>query len=357
MPNFRLSDTEASAIAAFLESFDAASARPKLPESVAGDKMRGREVVRSAGCLACHRLEGEKSAVPPAVALSAIKEDGWSRGCLASDDAARGSAPDFALADQQRGDLAAAGACKAGSLNQDAPAEFAERQIQSMRCTACHARDGEPSLLASSLEGELDALNSKYPADAGTGESLSPDQRAPMLTWAGEKLRPQWMAEFIAGKVAYKPRPYLRARMPSFTSRAQLLAVGVASEHGCAPELAAEPQPDLALAAIGQKLTGKTPNQSLGCVQCHAAGSQPPLAPFEAPAPNFNHVTARLRKDYYVRWVRNPIRIDPETKMPRFEDDDGKTGITDIFGGDARKQFEAIWQYFLEGDALQPPAQ
>jgi hypothetical protein len=40
-----------------------------------------------------------------------------------------------------------------------------------------------------------------------------------------------------------------------------------------------------------------------------------------------------------------PQRIDPETKMPKFADETGKTPLTDFFDGDASKQFDAIWQY------------
>jgi hypothetical protein len=46
-----------------------------------------------------------------------------------------------------------------------------------------------------------------------------------------------------------------------------------------------------------------------------------------------------------MRWVLNPLRIDPDTKMPKFADEDGKTPLTDFFAGDALKQYEAIWQY------------
>ena len=51
------------------------------------------------------------------------------------------------------------------------------------------------------------------------------------------------------------------------------------------------------------------------------------------------------RKEYFDRWLLFPLRIDPETKMPRFDDDDGKTPLTDFFAGQARDQYDAIWQY------------
>ena len=75
----------------------------------------------------------------------------------------------------------------------------------------------------------------------------------------------------------------------------------------------------------------------------------PRFSPFEAPAINFTYARERLQKEYFHRWVHNPQRIEPDTKMPAYERDDGTTPITDVYAGDARKQFEAIWQYLLEG--------
>ncbi len=145
--------------------------------------------------------------------------------------------------------------------------------------------------------------------------------------------------------------------LPGFVARGALIADGLVEEHGCELNPPPYPKPDAAESAIGQKLCGKTPNQAFACVQCHAVANVPPFAPFEAPAINFKYVTERLRKDYYHRWVHNPIKIDPNTKMPAFERDDGKTSITSVYDGDAYKQFEAIWQYLLNGRDIKPPAE
>jgi mono/diheme cytochrome c family protein len=176
-----------------------------------------------------------------------------------------------------------------------------------------------------------------------------------MLTWAGEKLRPEWAVAFIGGKIAYKPRPYLRARMPAWPSRAEGLAKGLAAEHGYSPATPKYPAPDETLAATGQKLIGAAGGFS--CVQCHAVGTQPPLAPFEAPALDFAYVSDRLRKEHYLRWVFNPIKVDPATKMPAFADADGKSALRDVFDGDAGKQFESIWQFLLRGKDVKAPGQ
>ncbi len=143
--------------------------------------------------------------------------------------------------------------------------------------------------------------------------------------------------------------------MPSFGVRAPLLSAGLAAQHGYGPIAPDYPAADAALAAIGQKLCGTTPNESFSCVQCHSVATQPPKAPFEVPSINFMYVAERLRKEYYQRWIHDPLRVDPNTKMPRFDDADDKTGIRDVFDGDVPKQYEAIWQYFLEGRKIQAP--
>ena len=348
MPNFHLSQQDASDLAAYL------TAGEKLLPPSTGDAAQGGKWIESIGCLNCHPLDQQKStATFPA--LAALAKDKLDRGCLGADSAARGNAPIFWLSEPQRSALAAFLQTDRLSLAHESPPEFAERQFEAMRCGGCHARDGEESQLAQALDAESQALHHAYPNPApGEHDLLAADQRPPELTWSGEKLRPEWMTQFIAGQIPYKPRYFLRARMPSFPARAELIATGFAEEHGCAPVLPAEPSPDAKLAEIGRQLGGKTPNQGFSCVQCHAAAEQPPFAPFEAPSINLAYIAQRLRHDYYARWVRDPQRINPTTKMPKYEDDEGKTGLS-AFDNDGQKQFEAIWQYLLEGKDIKPP--
>jgi mono/diheme cytochrome c family protein len=349
MPNFHLSDADAGSLTAYL-----LTGGKDIPAGLAGDPANGKRLVTSVGCLNCHTIGNEKStaAFP---ALAALSKENLTKGCLASDPAARGNAPEFDLTDAQRGALVAFLKTDRVSLSTDAAPEFAERQVAELRCTACHARDGSESALAQSLDAESQGLHARFPnAPPSEHELLAADQHPPALTWVGEKLRPKWMAQFLAGRIPYKPRYYLRARMPAFPAQAERIATGVAEEHGCAPTLAPEPTPDEKLAEIGRVLCGKAPNQGFSCVQCHAAADQPPFAPFEAPSINLKYIADRLRHDYYARWMRDPQRIDPVTKMPKFEDDEGHTGLA-AFDHDAAQQFEAVWQYLLEGEHLQPP--
>jgi mono/diheme cytochrome c family protein len=342
MPNLKLSDAESSQLTAYLLA--AARDDASLNADVSGaDRKRGEALFTSVGCLNCHTVDGAKSTLN-APALADLKtRDTWRRGC-ASDhsDGVPERAPDFALNPSQLESIRVFAATDRTALTRDAAPDFVERQVRQLNCTGCHTRDGQS-----------DVWSSLVPAAQPTDSKTDADQTRPTLTWAGEKLRPEWMAKFIAGEVPYKPRPWLHARMPAFASRAKLLAEGLSFEHGYALAIPDEQPVDPSLAQIGRKLSGRVGGFS--CNQCHAINKSPALVPFDSPAPNFMYVTERLRKDYYHRWLRNPQVFQPATKMPTFPDAEGKTSFKDVLDGDAHAQFEAIWQYLRSGDQIVPP--
>lgn len=334
MPNFRLTDDEAERLTAFLLSGE----QKKLAETPAGDAARGAQLLVSAGCLNCH------AGLPPTTqpTLAATLQAGWQKGCMAADAKARGAAPDFGFKSSEREALLAFGADGFGSLKQDVPIEFAERQVRMNRCTACHARDASPGTWAN-LENEMAPLQAAAPSAEPAAEGAAVGgTTVPVMTWFGEKLKPFWMEPFIAGKIGDKPRPWLLARMPAFSTYAPGLTAGFSLEHGFSLTPDVEEAVDPKAAENGEKLLG---DSGFNCVTCHAVGERAATAVFEAPGPNFARSYERLRKGYYHRWVMHPLRIDPDTKMPRFADDEGKTPLTDFYDGNARQQFEAIWQY------------
>lgn len=333
MPDFRLSPPEASKLAAFLLS------RPQEeigPCRLAPDPERGRERVARLGCANCHALpDGRKTA---AGAFRGVK----GAACRAAD---------FGFTDAQRGALEAFLATDRASLWREAPPEFAARQLKAVRCIACHKRD-ENADLWSELSGETAALLPKKKDDeeeaAATIEPV-----VPSLSWIGEKLKPEWSAAFMAGEVEAEMRPWLRPlRMPVFRSRAKLLALGFALEHGYAPSSPPEPEPDPELAPVGRQLAGA--QGGFDCLSCHGIGPKAATKVFEAPAPNFMYARDRLRKDYYHRWVREPLRLEPGTKMPQFAPN-GRSQLVEILDGDGARQFEALWQYLLAGRKIRPP--
>jgi hypothetical protein len=182
---------------------------------------------------------------------------------------------------------------------------------------------------------------------------MSGDQARPSLTWAGERLRTDWMSKFVAGRIGYKPRPWLAARMPAFArDRTERIATGLSLEHGLLPINETEPPIDEKLAAVGQRLAGR--NGGFACNACHAIGAAPPISAFEAQGVNFMYAHARMREDFYHRWVRNPQRYEPGTRMPQYSDPQGTTPLKQFFDGDASRQFRAIWEYIRTGEKIAP---
>lgn len=335
MPNFRLTEEEAERLTAYLISGE----QRDFPAGPKGDATRGAQLLATTGCLNCH------AGLPPTTqpTLAATLKGGWTKGCMSTDAAARGDAPDFALTPHQREALLAFAATGFGSLKQDTPIEFAERQVHNNRCAACHASDGVVSVWAN-LEGEMSPLTAAAPVlPEGDEHAPVPGATAPMMTWLGEKLWPDYMTAVIAGKHPAKPRPWIIGRMPGFVAVAEGISTGLSLSHGFAPAVDQEPAPDPQKAQHGLTLLGA--EGGFNCITCHGIGEQAPTAVFEAPGINLALSMERLRKGYFDRWVLHPLRIDPETKMPRFADDEGKTPLTDILDGDARQQIDAMWQH------------
>ncbi len=345
MPNFALSDEEATNLAAFLLKSAPENPLPGI-DLKGADAERGKMFFELTGCVRCHAPNQKSTTRAKPMAQIAANE--WSKGCLASDADARGNAPDYAMNDAQRTAIQAFAKTDLSSVSHEALPEFAERSIRSLNCTACHPRDAELDRW-SKLSPEITAIQKDLPPEKPPGT----DQLRPVLTWVGEKLHPEWMGKFIGGKVEYKPRPWLVARMPSFPARAEAIAKGLCLEHGMTFTDPPEPPVDQGMVDIGRKLVGRAGGFS--CNQCHAINQSPAFVPFDSPSPNFMHVTERLRKDFYQRWVHGPMKYQPGTKMPSFIDGEGKTAYKNILGGDANKQFEAIWQYLRAGKDIVPP--
>lgn len=342
MPTFNLKEDEARQIAAYVLAKNTADLPKK---SAAGDVAKGKALVAATGCANCHKVG---DAAPVAMAKLADIGKDVTKGCLATDDGSRGKAPDFAFAGSQVSALRAFLGSDRASLKRRDPAEFAERRISALHCNSCHERDGQEPRLAA-ISGVVDELVAQLPpeevvqTDHGEAGGAAANNPRPLLTFTGDKLRPEWMAKFIAGHQPYRTRPWLNMRMPFFPAGAELLAQGIAMQHGMPPVTLAEPAPAKDLKADGETLT--SPNGGFACSQCHGIGSAPPVAVFEAPGINLGYTPQRLQKDYFQRWMLNPLRFDPVTRMPKFAQDDGTTPLSSVLGGKAADQFEAVWQY------------
>ncbi|MFT5124240.1 MAG: mono/diheme cytochrome c family protein [Verrucomicrobiales bacterium] len=332
MPDFKLSPTEADALAAYLQNV----IETPIDPGVQGDVTKGKLLVQERGCLNCHQHALKNRYASPS--LEAIAESDWAtKGCLSAD-------PTVQL-NLQEGEQVTLLAFKAGlsSLKQRNLGEYSERQIARLNCAACHSRDGQ----LSQWDRIQDASPAEHTLQPGVEDTHSILARMPNLNLPGEKLKAGWMADLFAGKHAYRPRAWLDKRMPAFASRAKLLAEGVAQAagiHDTTPE-AADPK----LVKMGEQLSG---TKGFACVACHGIQDQKPLAVFEGQGINFAYASPRLRPEYYHRWMLNPQRLDASSIMPKYADENGMTTLPDVLGGSASNQFNAIWMYLesVQGD-------
>lgn len=320
MPDFKLTDVEAKNLAAHVLK----ESKGKMKAGAAGDAGRGRKLFASVGCASCHTIDDK-----PVASLNLKRRPfpmSAAVGCLAADPASRKSAPDYAFDQRRREELRAFLAGDVRSLTRETPAEFSRRQVETLKCNACHRRDG-----ASTRWFDVSEDEGKLP------------EILPLLTWAGEKLRPEWTRKLLAGGIDNRARPWLKARMPAFPARADVISLGLSHEHGFAPTEDNHPPHDPQLVDVGKKLSPQM--GGLNCVQCHGVGKTPAVAPFEAPGINLLDAANRLRYSYYQRWMLDPPRLDPLTKMVKLAPDGKMTGIREVFDGDARRQFDALWHF------------
>jgi len=316
MPDFKLSTDEASQLAAYLESAADKPSERSIPSDEASI-LKGKNLVQSSGCLNCHTLDIPNTYKAPA--LVSLKPEAWSDGCLAASPAPESKAPRYALSVADRQALAAFGRTDRSSLTRHTAADFLERQSVSLNCRECHGK----------FEG--------FPA----WELL------------GGKLKPEWASRFIGGSESWKPRPWLESRMPAFPTHAALLGQGLATAHGLAPVTTADDAPDAELAKVGLKLVGSS--GGFACISCHSVGDFGATQVFEAPGINLAHSFERLQPDFYRRWLRNPVSLDPNSKMPAYFDEDGKSALADVLEGDGPKTIRALWEYIRLGAKMPKP--
>ena len=338
MPNFHFTNHESQILELFLRS-QATAELPTHSPIAEGNAARGGTLFAELGCQNCHVTstvpkEGAYATLRApqlaSISLTAAEPD-----CVAATTSAQRSIlPRFALTAAERAALRA----YLTSRNTPAPPRedlrSSQRLMDRLNCRGCHTRDGENSPLGEIVAEEGDGL---------------PVEGIPHLTWAGEKLRADWINRLLTGRLTYKTRPTLKARMPAFTGYG-VLGHAIAREHGIEPIESHSPTQtatlDAPLAEAGRQLTLK--QNGLDCRQCHGVGNEQPSgdkATLISPGINFSITADRMNFDFLPQLLLNPPRYDPSSRMPVFSVDGKTTAAKSILDGDAERQFQAIRQY------------
>ncbi len=319
---------------------DELAAFEKLPEAEQWRDL-GKRLVIDRGCNNCHTIAPDGQ--PFAMVLASASLDDVCQparqgaGCLAEEAAKRGPAPAFGFGSPERAALKAFlrdGLSGAGS---PAPAYAARQALDRLHCLACHRRDGEGGL-APAVVPQLQKLQK-----ADNAEAVTP----PPLTGVGHKLSTPWLRQVLSGGRA---RPWMALRMPQFgPANVVGLPEGLASLEGVeSEEEAHRVVPTPARIDAGRLMIG---NKGFACVSCHDLAGTPGSV---TRGPDLALLTRRVRHDWYRRWLEQPQRIQPGTRMPTVFDG-GKSLLEKVLDGTADTQAEALWAYLSLGPTLPKP--
>ncbi|WP_439624738.1 c-type cytochrome [Gemmata sp.] len=366
MPHMNLTDKEAADVARYLcrvtDDAIAADAPPvpklKPAEVLAGaagvdldkpldlDKVPagkqwaavGSRLFETKGCVNCHSMDaGNKPGAPHAFApLEKIKAAG-ATGCIApKPDAAK--VPVYKLDASDAAALATflkSGLTGAGTA---APAYSARVAIKRFNCLNCHTRDGEGGIPVD-LATEAKFFEKVENVD---------DVRPPTLTGVGHKTRTSWLKSVLTA--SGRARPWMGLRMPQYGEQnVGFLPEALAALEGTATddtirkaEIAAQK------ITLGRQIVGKA---GLGCISCHDIGGVPNTG---TRGPDLSTINQRVRYEWYERWLHQPLRMAPGTRMPQAFVD-GKSTLSTVLNGDPKGQAEAMWTYLSLGPGLPLP--
>jgi mono/diheme cytochrome c family protein len=311
---------------------------------------RGRALFESSGCAECHRRaeptdSGEVIEVTSQTRGPA-QVGAEPKGCLAPEVPA--GAVDYQLTLSQRLDILAALAEPLAAHTDDpldphaALRSSLEERLMHLNCYACHRRDERG--------GPLPNLSAFF---QGTTPEMGDEGRLPpLLTGAGDKLTPEYLRQVIDSGTGQ--RPYMLTRMPGFGERpAQQLTEWFGQLDACCsgePAVAEEPTPEEAMGMVagGRLLAG---NQGLGCVKCHTFNGQGPPG---IRAIDLLVMPDRLRYDWLARYLQDPQKYRPGTRMPT-SFPDGVSVVKEVADGDPTAQTRALWAYLSQGKEARPP--
>jgi mono/diheme cytochrome c family protein len=360
MPSLRLTDQEALAVTAYLMTLgNKGEAIAGIEERLkdAGNIKRGESLVRKYGCFGCHDIEGMEKESRIGVELTTFGSkkleelffgnrtdiphtwDDWTLHKLKTPriyatERVEQVMPQFNLADE---DIRALRTVLAGFRDRKVPPRYTSdrshrvaqvvegrRLMHQYNCIGCHEIEGRGGFIRKYYE--------QNPA-------LAP----PVLNGEGEKAQSNWLFNFIKAPSAI--RPWLRLRMPTFGLSDEETNLLVGYFNGLSKVeipyayFDARNVPKEHLDAA-RTLFSK---DYFNCLSCHQQGDKKPEGPPDGWAPDLTLARNRLNPQWIIKWLQDPQKVQPGTKMPSFF----PGGPPDILGGKDEKQIEALRDYIM----------
>jgi mono/diheme cytochrome c family protein len=359
MPSLRLSDEEARAITSYLMTLGEKAEKPEVVARLGDPEMiaRGKGLVRKYGCYGCHNIPEMENEARIGVELTGFGSktleelffgnhtdipltwDDWTYNKLKEPrtyetERIEQLMPQFDFADE---DIKTLRVFLTSRTEQRIPHQYlaapgtrtqnivnGQRLVQYYNCVGCH--------IIEEKGGYIRALYTDNPTFA-----------PPILNGEGAKVQPDWFYGFLKKPIPL--RPWLQLRMPTFsfsdedantvvdyfTALAKLEVPYVYVDRSKIP-------PTYIVA--GQKLMSV---DYFSCFSCHQQGDKKPEGPPEGWAPDLTLAKHRLNPEWIIRWIHDPQKLMPGTKMPSFY----PGGPEDILEGNEDRQIEAIRDYLM----------
>jgi len=303
---------------------------------------KGKQIFAERGCASCHAMNvgGERVAsLLRSPLLSDLKDSG---GCLSGESSQK--RPLYSLSKNQQSAISAAlrvkhtGTPSKGSLAQDI-----ERTLTTFNCYACHDRNGADGVAKGGVEkdrNEWFTTNEKEMGDEG--------RIPPSLTGVGAKLKVRWMSHILDNGA--NDRPYMYTRMPKFgAANVGHLAEAFGKVDTIEPMAKIEfTTTDRRVKAAARHMVG---GKAFGCIKCHTFRD---IRSTGVQAMDMTKMTERLKRDWFHRYVIEPTRFRPGTRMPSAWPM-GQAIFTELLDGSTEKQIEAVWLYLADGNKAAVP--
>lgn len=337
----------ALAPAYFLTATDAEKERfAKLKPSAQWVELGARVAVMK-GCVNCHTIEQNGKPVAPlgfgGRAEWAVVKQAREKGCLDPNPNPAGS-PVYKLDPKERAALVTFLKDGLRGAGAPAPAYQARVALRRFNCLNCHQRDGEGGFPVE-LADQMRRMEKADNAD---------EVRPPVLTGIGHKTRTAWLKQILTQ--SGRARPWMQLRMPQYGEpNVGFLPEALAALEGAVPDDRVHAVGRTAAKiAAGRNIVGKS---GLGCISCHDIGG---IANTGTRGPDLATTNQRVRYEWFERWLSQPLRMAPGTRMPQAFID-GQSTLKTVLDGDPHGQAEAMWAYLSLGqglplpDGLEPP--
>ena len=302
----------------------------------------GRKDFVSVGCANCHQLKLKNTALKPELKAPSLVELATKlkteiKGCLS--ESPQENLPWYSLSDQQ---IEAIKYALAKYTQADVKAPDAawnmHKTLVSNNCYACHVRGG--------VGGPEQNRNSYF---VTTIPEMGDEGRLPpILDGVGDKLQESYLND--VWKNGANHRQYMLTRMPKFGDQhvGHLTSTFVSLDLKTEAPVAEFKEPLYRTKGSGRFLAG---DKGLACVKCHTFDKYPATGIQAVP---LDKMTKRLREDWFRRYLLDPAKFRPGTRMPTGFPM-GVAAVKDVYHGDSTLQIASIWEYLKDGNKAAVP--